>query len=212
MRIIFPASLCLILTTAACGDDAGAPASMADGESGGSTSAEAAESTGADPSGTEPDSTTGMEPDDDSGDQSTGQPDDGPIDVDLAWLDAIEGQWLGGVDPTPIGPIPQFGLDFAWEGDGSLHTYVENGEGASFDFRFVDNGDHWVFYEEGTLPGGLAQSYELHPVQLEGNRVRWVFPDAPDYLSVEIEVDEDRFQMDVSVLGRSHAAFDLTRM
>ncbi len=103
-------------------------------------------------------------------------------------------------------------LDFAWEGDGSLHTYVDDGQGASFDFRFFQEDGQWVFFEEGTLPGGLTQSYELVPVEVNGNRVRWVTPMAPDYLAVEIEVDDERFQMDVSVLGRSHAAFDLSRL
>ena len=195
-----------LLLPLGCADDPAPETADASGDSTATTSPAASSGDVEDDStGTPgPDSTAGA-------DSSGGDPNGEPIDLDTEWLDQIAGPWLGPVEETPIGPIPQFFLDFAWEGDGSLHAYVDSGDGASFDFRFFQEDGQWLFFEEGTLPGGLAQSYTLHPVWQDGSRVRFVTLPMPEYLTVEIEVDDRRFIMDVSVMGHDHAVFNLER-
>lgn len=133
-----------------------------------------------------------------------------PIALETSWLDAMAGPWLGPVPTTPYGPLPQFFMEFAWEEDGSLHTFVDNEDNGSFDFRFVEQDGQWVFIESGTLPGGATQTYTLHPIAQEGSRVRFVYLPMPAFLAVEIDLAEG-LAMDVAVLGSEHAAFDLQR-
>lgn len=199
-RVSFASVLAAVLATSACAHDSDGTEPLAPPS--GSTGA-VADSDGAS-EGTDPDSTG-------SASGSSGEVGPTPVALERAWVESIEGPWLGPVSDTPAGDIPQFFLDFTWQDDGSLHALADDGEGSSFEFRFVEAGDSWTFDETGSLPGGLVQSHTMVPVQVEGNRVRWVSVDAPGVLEVELEVDEQRFQMDVSVLGMSHAAFDLTR-
>lgn len=133
------------------------------------------------------------------------------VELDHAWLDALAGAWVGPVDPTPFGKIPGFPLHFAWQPDGSLHARTDNPGGGYFDFRFYQEDDTWVFREEGQLPGGLTQSYVLHPVQREGDRVRFVTLDAPEFLAVELDVTASHLTMAVTLVGIEHATFELDR-
>lgn len=165
-------------------------------------------------SGTTMTTTTTTEPSSSSGAaaSSSGGSTLTPIALQPDWLQGMEGAWLGPVRASPQGPIPQFFLDFVWEDDGSLHAAVDNGEGFGFDFRFVEDEDgQWIFVEQGTLPGGLTQTYTLHPVEQDGARVRFDYLAMPGFLAVEIDLADERFVMDVAVLGSEHAAFDLAR-
>ncbi len=184
------------------------------GPAGGSTAAEvdsASASTSHSGSSTTLSPTETSDPDSvDTGPSTT---DEAPVSIQLEaeWLDALAGPWLGPVTDTPGGDIPQFFMEFAWESDGSLHTFVDDGAGATFDFTFAQEDDQWVFVESGTLPGGLTQTYTLHPVEQTGTRVRFEYLAAPNFLAVEIDLAQERFVMDVELMGNKHAAFDLGR-
>lgn len=135
-----------------------------------------------------------------------------PIEIPRAWVERLEGSWSGPVDPTPIGAIQFFPLDFSWDVDGSLHAFTEfpGGDG-SFDFRFRAEEGTWVFFEEGQLPGGMVQAYPLHPIDLEGDAVTWVFLEDPALLEVVTTVSDASFLMDVRVRESHHATFMLGR-
>ncbi|MEM7154133.1 MAG: hypothetical protein AAF799_14885 [Myxococcota bacterium] len=196
-----------LLLPLGCADD---PAPENSVDASGDTAAQPPASSG----DVEPGSTSDADPSADAtagADSTGGNNDNEPIELSTEWLDQVAGAWLGPVEDTPIGLIPQFFLEFAWEADGSLHAFVDDGKGSSFDFRFLQEDGQWVFFEEGTLPGGLVQAHTLHPVWQEGSRVRFVTLPMPGYLVVEIDVDDQNFEMDVSVLGNDHAVFDLER-
>lgn len=134
---------------------------------------------------------------------------DGGVQVSDEWIARIEGTWVGPVDPTPIGAIKGFPLDFTWQGDGSLHAFSGD-DTAAFDFRFRKQDREWVFDEEGQFKG-LTQNQTLHATAIEGDTVTFEVVEMPGYLAVDITVDDERFVMDVAVFGREHAAFDLAR-
>lgn len=135
------------------------------------------------------------------------------ITLDRTVIEAIEGSWSGGVDPSPAGPIPFFPLAFAWDQDGSLHAHTDfPGTDGYFDFRFVEvETDRWQLVEEGKLPGGPTQTYALDPVSHEGDTTRWVYLEDPEYLAVELTVTAEALVLDSWVRGEHHATFDLAR-
>lgn len=195
--------LCLALVACAPEPDDPTPAdSNADSSSTGSAGA----STGAAPADETANETTD-EPADETADPSTGDDEPlVPIDLDRAWIERMEGQWNGPVE-TPYIDIPEFPLDFAWQPDGSLHSFLTDGEETSFAFTFADDGEHWIFTERGELPGGMIQSYTLHPVAIDGDLVRWVYLEDPELLVVDLEVTAEQFRMEVTVRGVQHASF-----
>ncbi len=149
----------------------------------------------------------------DTGETDTGETDGGiePIAVEMAWFDLLAGPWSGPVDPTPVGPIPTFPMDYQWQMDGSLHSNSDDGQGSVFEFTFTPEGETWTLLETGQLPGDFFQSYTLHPVEREGNRITWVYLDSPEFLSLDIDVDESSMEMSVAVMGQPHAVFSMMR-
>ncbi|MEM9454125.1 MAG: hypothetical protein AAGF11_08090 [Myxococcota bacterium] len=205
-------ALPLLLSLVACGSESDDP-NPADSNAN-SSSTGSAVSTGtapADETTDEPADETTDEPADEtangSADSSTGDDEPlVPIDLDRAWIERMEGQWNGPVQ-TPYINIPEFPLDFAWQPDGSLYSFITDGEETSFAFTFADDGERWTFTERGELPGGMIQSYTLHPVAIDGDLVRWVYLDEPERLVVDLEVTEEQFRMNVTVRGVQHASF-----
>lgn len=185
------ALLAPVLLALACADPGGPPADSNAGDTGGETSTQ-----------TETGDETSTE---------TGGEELVAIVLDAAWVESLAGGWSGPVDPTPAGPVPLFPLSFAWEADGSLHAHTDSPGGGYFDFRLYEADGTWVFDEEGVLPGGLTQSYVLHPIARDGDWVRFVTLDAPSFLIVDIGVTADALTMLVQVMGIEHAAFSLER-
>lgn len=206
----FSPLLAASLLFCACADDASTPVAA------GSTS-DAPASTGpaaGSSSGSVADSST------DEGSSSTSGADDStstgpailePIALERAWVERVRGAWLGPVSGTPIGDLPQFFLDFAWTDDDALMAVADNGEGFRLEFTFSEREGQWIFTELGELPGGFVQTQDLHPVEREGDRVRFEVIDRPGYLSVEIEPTDATFHMAVQVRGNEHGTFELAR-
>jgi len=76
--------------------------------------------------------------------------------------------------------------------------------GFRIEFEFAEQDGQWMLVETGTLPGGMSQSYSLHPVSREGDLVRFEVLDQPGYLQVDILPAEDSFEMAVFVRGEAH--------
>ncbi len=134
------------------------------------------------------------------------------IQVEAAWVMGAAGAWLGEVRETPVGTLEVFPLDFAYEDDGSLHAHSAFPDDSGyFDFRFREQDETWVLDEEGKFPGGLLQSYTLHPVEQEGERVRYEYLDMPGYIVVDVVIGTDSLLITAQVKGELHAVFDLKR-
>lgn len=123
---------------------------------------------------------------------------------------ALEGLWVGQADPTPLGPMA-FAFDFGWDDD-RLVAHTDGGGGLYIELAFQETEDGWVCIEEGGLPGGLVQSYPLHPTALDDGQISWAYAEDPDYLSMEMSDGEDRLVLDVTIRSSRHVVIDLGRM
>lgn len=133
-----------------------------------------------------------------------------PIALERDWVAGLEGAWLGPVAGTPLGDLPQFYWEFAWTQDDALLGIADSGMGFRFEFEFAQDDGQWTLLETGTLPGGMTQSSELHPVSREGDLVRFEVLDQPGYLQVDILPEEGSFEMAVFVRGAAHGSFALS--
>ncbi len=59
--------------------------------------------------------------------------------------------------------------------------------------------------------GGFTQSYTLHPVAQQGERVRFEVLDRPGFLFVEMAVDGGTLGIEVLLRDEPHGTFELTR-
>lgn len=202
---LLTASLLLV----ACADSPSTPAAGSTTDAPGSTAAPEESGTSTSPEDGSSSGTTRGEVAD--GSSSTGTEPLEPIALDRAWVDRIAGPWLGPVTGTPMGDIPQFFLDFAWNDGEELVAVADNGRGFRLEFTFSERDGQWIFTELGELPGGLVQTYDLHPVEREGDRVRFEVLEQPGYLSVEIEATDGEFEMAVQVRGNGHGTFSMAR-
>ena len=132
-----------------------------------------------------------------------------PLELDRAWVEGLEGAWLGPVRGTPLGDLPQFFWEFEWTQADALVGVADSGMGFRFEFEFAQQDGQWTLIETGTLPGNNKQSYELHPVAREGDLVRFEVLDQPGYLQVDLLPGEGSFEMAVFVRGEAHGTFDL---
>lgn len=193
----------------ACADSPSTPAAGSTTDTPGSTgaTAESGSTTSPEDASSSSSSSGGVA----EGSSSTGTETLEPIELDRAWVERIAGPWLGPVAGTPMGDIPQFFLDFAWSDGDALVAVADNGKGFRLEFTFSERDGQWVFTELGELPGGLVQTYDLHPVEREGDRVRFEVLEQPGYLSVEVEATADAFEMAVQVRGNGHGTFSMAR-
>lgn len=129
-----------------------------------------------------------------------------------AWVAKIEGGWAGENNQTPMGRMP-FALLFDRQEDGSLYTHAALNRDTWIDLRFIKDGSgHWLLQEGGALEGLGERGSVLIPAKGEGELRRWTHPENPDYLTVEMSVDEETLYMNVMVLGREHASFRMARV
>lgn len=203
----FSSLLAASLLLAGCADSPSTPAEGSTSDVPASTGAAAESSTGSSAA-----TTTGAGDSTGVADaSSTGAAPLEPIALDRDWVESIAGPWLGPVTGTPIGDLPQFFLDFAWNDDDALVAVADDGKGFRLEFTFSERDGQWIFTELGELPGGLVQTQDLHPVEREGDRVRFEVLDRPGYLTVEIEPSTTDFEMAVQVRGNGHGTFSLAR-
>ena len=203
----FSSLLLASLLVAGCADSPSTPAAGTTTDAPGSSGAPAESSSSSTSAGGESVSSGDAV----EGSSSTGTEALEPIDLDRAWVERVAGPWLGPVTGTPMGDLPQFFLDFAWNDDDALVAVADNGKGFRLEFTFSERGGQWIFTELGELPGGLVQTYDLHPVEREGDRVRFEVLEQPGYLAVEIEPSDTAFEMVVQVRGNGHGTFSMAR-
>jgi len=187
------------------------PAPKEDGATSGETTGPVASSSESSGSGT-PGSTSREASTGDGADASSSSGAEAlqPIELDRSWVEGLQGAWLGPVTGTPLGDLPQFYWEFAWTDADSLLGVADNGMGFRIEFEFAELDGQWMLVETGTLPGGMSQSYSLHPVSREGDLVRFEVLDQPGYLQLDILPAEGSFEMAVFVRGQAHGTFDLS--
>ena len=133
-----------------------------------------------------------------------------PITVEDAWVDRMEGRWLGAADPTPYGAIDPFPMDFTREDDGALYSRTDAGDGDYIDLRFRSEDGAWVLDEEARISGSV-QGYTAHPVSQSGDAIQWLTLDDPDFLVIDVTPADDHLTIQVSLRGEPHVTFEMER-
>ena len=129
-----------------------------------------------------------------------------------AWMSGIEGGWVGDNNSTPLGRMG-FAMLFERESDGSYHSHSAMSQDTWIDLRFFKGeGGVWLLEQRAALEGMGEQGSVLVPVAGTGDRRRWVDPERPDFLAVDLGLSEDELLMDVTLRGHSHAQFKLQRV
>jgi len=133
------------------------------------------------------------------------------IELDDAWVSALEGRWSGSIDPTPIGEIPQFPMNFEWQDDGSLFTHSQQGD-FYVDFRFRKDAEaRWVLDEEAQIDVDNVQGYTLAPIAQDDDAVTFSVIEAEGYLLVDWRPEADTLVVEVTLGGEQHVVFDMAR-
>jgi hypothetical protein len=128
------------------------------------------------------------------------------------WISTLEGGWHGDDNTTPMGRM-DFVLLFERESDGSLHSRTAVNSETWIDLRFRKDAEgRWLLDESAGMEGLGEQRYTLEPVEAPGDLRRWVWPQDPALLSVEMALVGDRMLMEVKLRGENHARYDLKRL
>lgn len=136
---------------------------------------------------------------------------DTPTGMD-AWIASLEGGWIGEDNMTPMGRMP-FALLFEKQDDGSYVTHSALNHDTWIRLRFFQEDDgRWLLEESGSLEGLGARGSVLVPMEGDDNIHRWISPDDPRYLRVEMAVDDETLYMKVVIRGNEHAQLNLTRL
>lgn len=128
-------------------------------------------------------------------------------------ISALEGGWAGADNDTPFGKMP-FSALFEWQLDGSLHSRSPLNSQTWIDLRFSrDDQGRWMLREEAAMEGLGTQRYELVPsghTTADGLH-RWVWKSDPDFLAIDLGVEQETMRLDVTLRGEPHVAFRLDR-
>lgn len=128
-------------------------------------------------------------------------------------VQALEGGWVGNDNDTPFGKMG-FATLFEWQEDGSLRSVSSLNSETYIDLRFArDDEGRWILHEEAAMEGLGVQNYSLVPT---GNTTddglhRWIWEQDPDYLSIDVGVEEATMLMNVTLRGKPHIAFRLDK-
>lgn len=206
---LYPRLTVAVLLATACATD---PASTAEGSTSGGSTGSPLTSSGESSSSAPGSASSGESTDaqEDASSSSTGAEPLQPVELDRAWVEGLEGAWLGPVLGTPLGDLPQFYWEFAWTEADALVGMADSGMGFRVEFEFAQTDGQWTLTETGTAPGNQTQTYVLHPVAREGDVVRFEVLDQPGVLQVDILPGQGTFEMAVFVRGAAHGTFDLT--
>ena len=132
--------------------------------------------------------------------------------ADDAWISGLEGGWHGEDNMTPMGRMP-FVMLFEREADGSLHSRSALNRETWIDIRFHQGPDgRWLLDESAGMEGLGVQRYTLEPADVPGDLRRWVWPQDPGFLSIDVALVGERMLMDVQLRGENHARYDLQRL
>jgi hypothetical protein len=133
----------------------------------------------------------------------------GPSDE---WIASLEGGWAGESNTTPLGTMP-FALLFDRQENGSLRAFSAYDRGTYIEVHFLrSESGEWLLKESASLGGLGHQSHTLSPVGTEGDAHRWVLPERPGYLVMDMSREGSRLVLDVTVRGEPHARFELDRL
>lgn len=127
------------------------------------------------------------------------------------FLGQLEGGWYGENNRSPMGPMG-FAMVWTRDDDGALHSRTVANRDTWIDLRFFEGDDgRWMMRQAAALSGLGEQSSILEPIASEGNLKSWADPERPDYLRVDLAVNESEMYMKVLLRGREHATFQMER-
>jgi len=129
-----------------------------------------------------------------------------------AWVASLEGGWYGEDNQTPMGRMA-FAMLFDRQDDGSYVSHSAANRETFIRLRFFeDESGQWLLEESGGMEGLGQRGSTLVPAEPLGEIRRWVDPDDPDYLVVEMAVTGDELFVRVLVHEEEHAQLDLRRL
>jgi hypothetical protein len=142
-----------------------------------------------------------------------------------AFVERLLGGWVGAGD-SPFGEMP-FAALFEREADGSVRSWVDDGEGTKIDLRLHRTQGRWLLTESASLPGVGTQTHTLVPVALDGDRLVLHDQDRPDFLSIELRLTTSpspgagaapdpaaaqELHLSAKLRGEDHVAFTMKRL
>ncbi len=134
-----------------------------------------------------------------------------PEEMD-AWVASLEGGWTGEDNQTPLGRIP-FAMLFEKQADGSYLNHSAANRETFIRMRFVEDEDgRWLLEESGGMEGVGVRGSTLVPAEPHGEIRRWISPEDPDYVVVEMAVSDQTLYIKVLVRGQEHAQLNLQRI
>jgi hypothetical protein len=124
----------------------------------------------------------------------------------------LEGGWEGNDNLTPFGKMP-FAMLFERQADGSLHSRSSLNSETYIDVRFSkDNAGRWILHEEAAMEDMGSQEYSLVPADGTDGMHRWVHDERPDFLAIDLGLEDETMIMAVTLRGREHVRFELDRV
>jgi hypothetical protein len=129
-----------------------------------------------------------------------------------AFIASLEGGWAGEENMTPFGKMP-FAALFARQDDGSLHSRSPLNSETYIDLHFEkDDTGRWILHEEAGMEGMGHQSYTLIPAEGENGSYRWIYEERPDFLTIDVGLEDETMLMAVTLRGKEHVRFALNRL
>ena len=126
-------------------------------------------------------------------------------------LARLEGGWYGENNRSPMGPT-DFAMVWTRHEDGSWRSRSVQNRETWIELRFFEQDGRWMMRQAASLAGLGEQSSILEPMPADGSAMRsWIDPDRPEYLRVDLAVDDERLYMKTMVRGEEHATFNLRR-
>lgn len=127
------------------------------------------------------------------------------------YLARLEGGWYGENNRSPMGPT-DFAMVWRRQDDGSWRSRSVQNSGTWIDLKFYPAEDgRWWLKQAAALNGLGVQSSLLEPIDGEGAMRSWVDPERPEFLRVDLAVDEQEMYMKVTLRGEDHATFRMQR-
>jgi hypothetical protein len=106
-----------------------------------------------------------------------------------------------------------FAMLFDKQDDGSYLSHSAANRETFIRMRFFeDESGRWLLEESGGMEGLGVRGSTLVPAEPRGEIRRWVDPDDPDYLVVEMAVTGEELFVRTLVRGEEHAQLDLRRV
>jgi len=136
---------------------------------------------------------------------------DGDLDD---FISQLEGGWSGPENTTPFGPMSMVMVFEKTETGGLLaHSPLNRETYIRIELDRDDKG-RWILTEEAAMEGLGVQRYELVPAAATANdgTHRWIWQENPEFLAIDLAIQEDILHFDVELRSEPHVSFRLARV